>query len=80
MAFPVDEGVIMHYCTGDPLINRESHFTASFGSSWFRNCNCNFLLFKLFQWLVPNKQNGDLSRKDQNGKDNHLNGVQLHQG
>ena len=25
-------------------------------------------------------QNGDLSPKDQNGKDNHLIGVQLHQG
>ena len=42
MVFPVDERVIMHYCTGDPLINGESHFTASFGSSWFRNCNCKF--------------------------------------
>ena len=42
MAFPIDERVIMHYCTGDPLVNGESHFTASFGGSWFRNCNCIF--------------------------------------
>ena len=42
MAFPIDERVIMHYCTGDTLINGESHFTASLGGFWFINCNCNF--------------------------------------
>ena len=24
----------MHYYAGDPLVNGESHFTASFGGSW----------------------------------------------
>ena len=45
MAFPVDERVIMHYYAGDPLVNGESHFTASFGGSWFTNCNCNFYCY-----------------------------------
>ena len=31
----VDEMVIAHYCTQYPLINQESHCTASFGSWWF---------------------------------------------
>ena len=43
MAFPIDEKVITHYCAGDPLVNGESHFAASFGGLWFINCNCNFL-------------------------------------
>ena len=30
MAFPVDERVIMHYCTWYPLVNGESHCIASF--------------------------------------------------
>ena len=42
MAFAVDERVITHYCAEDPLVNGESHFTASFGGSWFTNCTCNF--------------------------------------
>ena len=44
MAFPVDERVITHYYTGDLLVNGESHFTASFGGSWFTNFNCSKLL------------------------------------
>ena len=80
MVFPVDERVITHYCAGDPLINGESHFTASFGSSWFRNCDCKFYSSNCSNGSYQTKQNGDLSPKDQNGKDNHLIGVQLHQG
>ena len=45
---PLTRGLLRYYCAGDPLINGESHFTASFGSSWFINCNCNFNCFKLF--------------------------------
>ena len=33
MAILVDERVFMHYCAGDPLVNKDSHFTASFGGS-----------------------------------------------
>ena len=32
----------MHYYTGDPLVNGESLFTASFGGLLLTNCNCNF--------------------------------------
>ena len=48
----------MHYCAEDPLINGESHFTASFGSSWFRNCtrgplNCAFPGCRLYgKWFL----------------------------
>ena len=34
MAFPVDERVSCVVMRNNPLVNRESHFTASFGSSW----------------------------------------------
>ena len=44
MVFPVDERVITQYYAGNPLVSGESHFTASFGGSWFRNFNCSKLL------------------------------------
>ena len=36
MAFPVDERVSCIVMCNNPLVNGESHFTASFGSSWFK--------------------------------------------
>ena len=45
MAFPVDERVSCVVMRNNPLISGESHFTASFGGSWFRNFNCQ--LFKM---------------------------------
>ena len=41
MAFPVDKRVSCSVMCNNPLINEESHFTASFRSLWFINCNCN---------------------------------------
>ena len=79
MVFPIDKRVITHYCAGDPLIKGESHFTASFGGSWFRNCNCKFYSSNCSNGSYQTNKT-DLSPKDQNGKDNHLIGVQLHQG
>ena len=42
----------------NPLDNRESHFTASFGGSWFTNCTCNFLLFFNMSWVKESADAG----------------------
>ena len=42
MAFLVDKRVSCTVMCNNPLVNGENHFTASFGGSWFINCNCNF--------------------------------------
>ena len=79
MAFAVDERVITHYCTEDPLVNGESHFTASFGGSWFTNCTCNFYC-SLTVPMARMKQSGDRNLKHQDKKENHPSGEQLQQG
>ena len=44
MAFPIDERVSCVVMRNNPLVSGESHFTASFDGSWFRNFNCSKLL------------------------------------
>ena len=42
----------------NPLVNGESHFTASFGGSLFTNCTCNFLLFFNMSWAKESADAG----------------------
>ena len=81
MAFPTDERVIMHYYTGNPLVNGESHFTASFGGSWLLKLTVEINCSKLLEWLVQNKLNRGLRQQIYpNWQGSHLNGEQLQRG
>ena len=81
MAFPTDERVITHYYAGNPLVNGESHFTASFGGSWLLKLTVEINCSKLLEWLVRNKLNGGLRQQIYpNWQGSHLNGEQLQRG
>ena len=62
MAFPIDERVSCAVMRNNPLVNGESHFAASFGGSWFRNCNCNFYssncLIVIMSWAKQSEDAG----------------------
>ena len=80
MAFPIDERVSCVVMRNNPLVNGESHFTASFGSSWFINCNYNFYCSNCCNGLYQTNKMEIWVKRAENWQGSHLNGVQLHQG
>ena len=80
MAFPIDERVFCAIMRNNHLINGESHFTASFGGSWFTNCTCNFYCSLTVPMACTKKTKRRSESTHQDKKENHPSGEQLQQG